>query len=146
MANINQIIRQGIYTRLVGATNTFRTAITLSGTYYKLFYHIAPQLFPGTTTAMTLPYVVFDFLPINQEKDSANKYYDLIIQFNVASNTQTDCENISGYLFDRLEDSESSLSFTGYENVIIKREPYIPPFLVDNVWNATVQYRLEIQI
>lgn len=146
MANINQIIRQGVYTRLTGETNTFRTAITLSGTYYKLFYHIAPQLFPGTSTNVTLPYVIFDFLPIVQSKDSGSKFYTLTIQFNIASDSQTECENIAGYLFDRLEDSEASLVFTGYENVIIKREPFIPPFLVDNVWNATAQYKLEIQI
>lgn len=148
MANILTSLRTGITTRLIGAANTFRTAIlqtVASMSYYKFYFHIAPQVIPGTSTALTLPYCVWDLLPMNQQRDSVNKFYDALMQFRVTASTSGDCETTMGYLTDRLEDCEASLSITGYSIIRITAYPLIAPAQLDNVWNGVVQYKLELQ-
>lgn len=138
MAEVHNAIRTGFYTRLMGATNTFKTAVYKSATYPGLYYNIA-------NTGETLPYTVFDILPINPSLDSASKFYECLIQFNVAHTTLGGCETIAGYLNDRLDDSLSSLSFTGYSALRFDRRPEIPLGIIDNVWNIIVQYGLYLE-
>jgi hypothetical protein len=144
MANILTALRTCIYNRLT-TSSTFRTAITQSTSYYKAYFHIAPQMLPGTTTILTYPYCVFDFLPMDYTRDSVNKFYDIQIQFRISSLNPGDCETTMGYLTDLIEDSEHSLTMTGYNILRIERQPMTAPFLVDIVWNGIVQYKLEIQ-
>jgi hypothetical protein len=199
MANIQNAIRVGVYSKLIPSeSNTFKTAIQIaltSSVYgHKLFFHIASQIVMGseittgtlssghkylvtlgtiteTSGAKTLgqvftsdgtgiasstnrvrpqaetilPYVVYDLLPINAERDSVNKFYEFIMQFVVSSSAISECETISGYLTDLLEDSESTLSFTGYSTIRIEREPQVSLGQIDNVWNIAVPYRIQLQ-
>jgi len=147
--NILYYIRKGFYDKLIpSGTNTFKTSVlqTVSGTsYYKLYHHLAPQVIPGTKTDVTLPYVVYDTLPITQERDSAVKWYRCMMQFVVAGSSQSEAEDVAGYLTDLLEDSEASLSFTGYTTLGIFREPMISQGFIEGVWNIVVQYSIIIQ-
>ena len=146
MANIHQILRSGITTKLVGTSNDFRTAITadVSGTdHYKLYFHESPQNYIGTSTPIALPVVVFDFQDIRPTKDSGSRYYPLVVTFNIGSNTIAGAEEISGYLYDLLE--EATITFTGYSTVIIKCQLIIPMGKIENVWNIAQQYFLELQ-
>lgn len=148
MANILTSLRTGITTRLIGTSNTFRTSILqtiATAAYYKFYFHIAPQVIPGTSTAITLPYCVWDLLPMNNQRNTANKFYDVLMQFRVSSLNLGDCETVMGYLTDRLEDCETSLSITEYYILRITRYPLIVPSQLDNVWNGIVQYKLELQ-
>lgn len=145
MSNIKTSIRQGFYDRLIGGSNTFRTAITLSTDKYKLFYHIVPQVFPGTTTPITTPYTVMDVLPIIQDKDTGNKFYEFVVQFRISGSTSDNSEDVAGYLIDRLEDSESNLSFEDYLTIRITREPQIDLGFSENIWGIVVQYRVQLQ-
>jgi hypothetical protein len=144
-------IRSGITNRLTGAINTFRTAIlqTVSTvTYYKLYFHKCPIQIPGTSTDITFPYCVWDMLPLNFTFDTVNEFPDLQLQFRVSgleSVGLTAVENIMGYLDDRIKNSESNLSITGYKTIRISKYPMTVPFLVDNVWNGIVEYKLELQ-
>lgn len=144
MANILTSLRQGITTRLIGSTNDFRTAITQSG-YYKFYFHIAPQVIPGTSTSVVPPYCVWDLLPMNNNEDTVNKFYNVVMQFRVSSLAIGECENIMGYLTDRLEDCENYLTITSHSIVRITRHPLIAPSMIDNVWNGIVQYKIELQ-
>lgn len=143
--NIKTRIREGFYNRLTGESNTFRTAITLSSGKYKLFYHIVPQVFPQTTTPINSPYVVLDILPINQDRDTGNKFYEFIVQFRVSSLTAQNCEDVAGLLIERLEDSESNLTFTDYLTIRITRESQIDLGFSENIWGAVIQYRVLLQ-
>ena len=138
MAEVHNAIRVGFYTRLIGATNTFKTAVYKSVTYPGLYYNIA-------NTGETLPYTVFDILPINPDRDTGNKFYEAIVQFRTAHSTLGGCETICGYLKDRLEDSESSLSFSGYTTLRIERQQEIPLGIIDNVWNIVDQYKIQLE-
>lgn len=144
-------LRTGITTLLIGSGNTFRSSIqqTVSTiTYYKLYFHEAPQQIPGTTTDLTLPYVVWDMLPINFDWDSVNEFNDLLIQFRVSGLTSvglTAVENIMGYINDIMKNCESILSITGYKVLRIRTNPLTPPSKLDNVWNGIVEYKLELQ-
>jgi len=134
MANISNAIRVGIFSKLIpSSSNTFKTSITS-----RLYFHVAQQ-------GASLPYVVYDLLPIGAERDSANKFYDFIVQFVVSSLTIGECETVAGYLVDQLEDSESSLSFTGYKTIRIEREPQVNLGQIDLVWNIAVSYRVQLQ-
>jgi len=140
------VIQSGIYNRLVGDSNDFRTAITLSTGKYKMFYEfVEREYFPGTTTKVTLPLVVYSLSPINYSRDSASEFPITNINFNVAGNTSIEAQEVAGYLVDRLENSEDSLSFTGYSVVFIKKESIIPLGRIDQVWNVSVRFLLELQ-
>ncbi len=151
MANIQTEIRKGIVSKLIpSGSNALKTAIQLqltsTPTYgYKLFYHIAPQLYPGSSLSVAPPYVVFDILPITQDRDSANKFYDFTARFLVSASDLGTCENIAGYISDLLEDSESSLSFSGYYTIKVLRQPQINLGLTDLVWNIAVQFSISLQ-
>jgi hypothetical protein len=148
-------LRTGITTRLTGATNTFRTAIAqtyLTNTHYKLYFHKAALKFPGLGAGVdvdiTFPYCVWDMLPLNFTFDTVNEFPDLRLQFRVSgleSVGLTAVENIMGYLEDRLKNSESSLSITGYKTIRITKYPLTPCYTVDNVWNGIIEYKLELQ-
>jgi len=134
MANIQNAIRVGVYSKLIpSGSNTFKTAISS-----RLYFHIALQ-------GAALPYVVYDLLPINQDRDTVNKFYNFIVQFIVSSSAISECETVAGYLTDLLEDSESTLSFTGYSTIRIEREPQVNLGQIDNVWNIAVPYRVQLQ-
>lgn len=147
--NILYYIRKGFYEKLIPAgSNTFKTSVlqAVSGTsYYKLYSDLAPQTIPGTKTDVTLPYVVMTTLPVGQERDSGTKWYMCTVQFLVAGSTQSEAEDVAGYLTDLLEDSESTLAFTGYYTLSINREPLISQGFTEGVWNIVVQYRIIIQ-
>lgn len=134
MANIQNAIRTGTYTKLIpSGSNTFKTAIGS-----QLYFHVAKQ-------GESLPYVVYDLLPITAERDTVQKFYECVLQFNISSLTLGNCEDIAGYLNDLLEDSESSLTITGYKTIRIEREPQINLGQTDLVWTIVVQYRLQLQ-
>jgi hypothetical protein len=151
MANILTSLRNGIQTRMIGTDNTFRTSIlqTVSTvSYYKLYFHIAPQQVPGTQTDVTLPYVVWDMLPINYDFDTVNEFNDITIQFRVSGLSSAGVEaveTIMGLIHDRFKDCEADLSISGYKVVVIRTLPIFPPFLTDNVWNGVLQYSLQLQ-
>lgn len=138
-------IRKGFYNRLVGGANDFRTLLMLAASKYKLFYHIAPQLFPQTQLKVNPPFVVFDILPINQQRDTVNKFYDAIVQFRVVGLNIEQSESLSKELTNRLEDSENELIFEGYKTIRITREPTIDLGQIENFWNIIVQYRIQLQ-
>jgi len=148
MANINYAIRKGFYDKLVpSGSTTLKTALkqTVSTVdYFKLYYHQAPQFVTGTT-ALTLPYVVLDILPIDPDRDSGTKLYRCTLQLLVSASTIGNCEDIAGYITDALEDSESTLTFTGYQTVEIRRQPQINLGFIEHVWNIAVQYSIIIQ-
>jgi hypothetical protein len=147
MANILADIRKGFYDKLTTGTSSFKTAIkkTIATVdYYKLYYHLAPQVHPGTTTAVELPFVVFDILPVNEDEDSETKLHDCTVQFLVASLTVGECENIAGYITDLLEDT--TLTIGAYKFIEIRRQPLMPAAQNDGVWNSTVQYSIIIQM
>lgn len=147
MANIQNAVRQGIYNRLVGASNAFRTAVTQvvsTVSYYKLFYMEAPQ-YVTAEVLVTLPYVVMSILPILPDRDSASKWYSCTVQFNVAAASVSECETLTGLLTDRMEDCEAYLSLSGYSVVKIDRAPQVDLGPVDGVWNISVQYSLLFQ-
>jgi hypothetical protein len=147
MANIQNAVRQGIYNRLVGASNAFRSAIAQvvsSTTYYKLFYGEAPQYIVNETL-VTLPYVVLSILPIMPDRDSATKWYSCTVQFNVAAASVSECETLVGLLTDRMEDCEAYLTVSGYSVIRIDRAPQADLGPVDGVWNISVQYSLVFQ-
>ena len=133
MADVHSIVRAGIYNRLNGSTNTFKTSVSS-----RLYYHLAEQ-------DASLPYAVFDLLPINPSWDSGDDYYECIIQVRVSADTLSECETISGYATDRLKNSLSSLSFTGFEAMYLLPEPQINLGETDQVWNMVIQFRLKIQ-
>lgn len=144
MADLNGSLRVGFYTRLVGATNDFKTAITdANGT--KLYYGIVPQVYPETSIDVQLPFVSFAFLPIETSRDSGDKFHSAVVQFNVAGKDVAECEDVVNKLTERLDDQEANLSFTGYETIRIEENPRIDQGLINNVWNMTVQYTIDIQ-
>jgi hypothetical protein len=138
MAEVHSSIRNGIESRLIGATNTFKTAVYKSVNKPGLYYNIA-------ATGESVPYVVMDILPINPSRDTGTKFYDAIVQFNVSHSTLSNCESVCGYLTDRLEDSEASLTFTGFSIRRIDRKPEIPLGITDNVWNIIIQYGINLE-
>lgn len=143
MSDINGAIRVGFYQRLT-TDNPFKTAITtVNGT--KLFYGRAPQIYPGTSVNLDLPYVVFNTLPITTGRDTVNQFPEAVIQFNIAAETVGECENLANLLSNELEDQESTLNFTGYSTIRILEEPRIDQGIIDNVWNFTLQYVLTLQ-
>jgi hypothetical protein len=91
------------------------------------------------------PYVVLDVLPINQDRDTGNKFYEFIVQFRVASLTAQNCEDVAGLLIERLEDSENNLTFTDYLTIRITRESQIDLGFSENIWGAVIQYRVLLQ-
>ena len=148
MANIQADIRSGFYTLLTTGTTVFKTAITKvvgASTFIRLYYSQAPQVYPGTTSEVDPPYVIFDILPIDQEMDTATKLYRCTVQFLVASLSVGECENICGYISDMLEDSESSLTIGTYKVIEIRRQPQIYQGEVDKVCTGIVQYSIIIQ-
>ena len=147
MANILKDIRTGFYTTLTTGTTDFKTAIKkaiATVDYYRLYYHEAPQVYPGTTTAIEEPYVVFDILPVEQDRDTACKLYRTTVQFLVASLTVGECENIAGYITDLLE--TATPTFGTYLLVETRREPQIFLGKQDVVYTCIVQYSIIIQM
>ena len=146
MANINYDIRHGFFDLLLASGNTaFRAAIakTVGGTtYHKLYYVQAPQAFPDGTTLVTPPYVVFNILPIEPDRDSATKFYSCWVQLLVSSLSATECEDIAGYITAILEDSESRLTIGAYTVREIRRQAQINLGVVETVNNIAVQYSL----
>lgn len=148
MANISNDIRTGFYNRLLTGTLFKATIVQMVGatTFYKLYYHLAPQAFPGTTTTVTPPYVVFDELPITQDRDTGSKYYTCTLQFLISSLASiSECETIAGLITDLLEDCERSLTIGTYLVISILRGPQIKLPQVDRVFNMVVQYTVVLQ-
>ena len=149
--NIATAIRKGIYTFLIptSGTNSFKTAVQLllsGSTYgYKLFHYQAPQFYPGTSVSVVPSYVTFSLLPITGTRDTVNKFYECLLQFNVCALTEEAAENLTQLIYDKLEDSESTLTFTGYKTIRIERAPQLPIFKLDNVFNRVAQYNLQLQ-
>ena len=146
--NVSYKIRKGITDRLLTGTTDFKTAITqtINGTgYQKLYFKLAPQVIPGTQTPITLPFVVMDLMPINQERDSATRLYRTTISFLVAALTQVEAEDVAGYLSDLLEDSDEHLSFSPFLPVSILRYPQITMGYNEPAWSIVVQYALMVQ-
>ena len=146
--NIQYVIRKGFFDKLIpSGTTTLKTALkqTVASTdYFKFYYGEAPQNVTGTT-AIALPYVVMSLLPITQESDTATQWYQTLVQFNVAALDLVTAEDIAGYLCAALEDSESTLSISGYGVISIIRGPQIDMGKIEQVWNIVVQYSLTIQ-
>ena len=148
MANVNYDIRKGVLDKLLTGTTSFKTAISKTvgaTTFYRLYYSEVPQVYQGTSTAATPPWVAFSILPIIPERDSATKWYQFTLQFNVSALTQTDCDSLAGYLTDLMEDSEASLTIGTYQTVSVLRAPQVNLPKVDNVYNIAVQYSVIIQ-
>lgn len=145
MANLLTTIRTGFYSFLTTDSSNFKTGIlqTVSSVaYYKLFNHIAPSKIAGVD--LTLPYVVFDLLPLTTNRDSASKYFEGSCQFRISANTIGEAETLSGYLIDVLEDSESSLTFTNYNLIRIDKEPIVSLGQIDGLYNIVVPYLITI--
>lgn len=148
MANMLTAIRTGFYSFITGNSTPLRTAITQTenGTdYYKLFSHLALQNLPGTTVEVNRPFIVFDLLPVSTDRDTASKNYECTAQFRVVANSQGACETLVGKLIDQLEDSEQSLSFVGYNLVMINKEPVISLGQIDRLWNVVVPYLITLE-
>lgn len=144
MSNLNTSIREGFYDKLLTGTNDFKTAITTANGS-KLFYGEAPQMYPSTQINLDLPFVVFNTLPITSSRDSGDKFFEAVIQFNIAGTNLSECEDVSNKLTNELEDSEASLTFTSYDLIRIEEAPRIDQGNIDGVWNFTIQYTINLQ-
>jgi hypothetical protein len=133
MANISDAIYDGFDVKLLGTTNTFKTAI--GSRLYRV----------KAVDSATFPYVVMRTMPIEPSRDSMNKYFDTTITFLIASSSLAEIQTIAGYLYDQLEDSEASLSFTGYRTIRIDRVLLMPEDYIEGVFNLTDQYKLMLQ-
>ena len=145
--NLQYYIRKGLFDLLL-ANTALKTAITqtVSATpYYKLYFHEAPQAIPGTSTDVTLPYIVMDLLPISQMRDTATKLYSFTVQFLCAGATLSDVEGLAGNITTAVEDKETSTTMTSHTVISILRDSQINQGLIDGIWNLVVQYSLIIQ-
>lgn len=148
MANILQDIRKGFYDRLLSGTTALKTLITKvvgATTFYRLYYDQAPQVFPGTSTAVAPPFIVISILPIDQDRDTASRFYRCIVQFLVASLSLSECETLAGYVMDQLEDAEASITVGTYRLLEIRRQPLIFLGQSEQVYTAVVQYSIILQ-
>jgi hypothetical protein len=147
MANINNDIRVGVFTKLLTGTALKAAVAQASGgtMYYKIYYNRAPQVLPGTTADVSLPFVVFDVLPINPSRDSGTKWYETSVQFVVGSLTASECETIAGLITDLMEDCEATLTIGTYATVQVLREPQVNLGEIEGVHNIAVQYGIMVQ-
>jgi hypothetical protein len=139
MAHISRVIRQSVVNRIL-SSNSFNTWV--GG---RLFFHLAPETIPGTTTPLTKPYAVFDILPISEDRNSTNKFYEFILQVNVYDTTQDKVENGSDYLTQLIEDAEKQFSFVGYKVVSIIPQPVVNLGFTDDVWCISISYKFNLQ-
>lgn len=135
MDNLFLGIRKAIYKRILPdlGTNSVKTIIS-----NKLAYFQADEKWK-------IPYIVFYYSPIVQTNDTSVKFHDVSISFLIAETTLQKCEILTQNLIDILEDSEAYLQIDDRYVIEIIKLPTIAPTLTEQVWNATVQYKLKIQ-
>lgn len=147
MANLLNAIRAGIYSKLssdVGIISAVTQVVGMTS-HVKVYSPLAPAEVPGTTTRVTLPYVVFEILPVLQDRDSASKWYTFSVQVMVGTQTLAAGEDLIGKITTCLEDSESSLSITGYTVLSVMRESQQFVTFSESVWSCSIQYNITIQ-
>jgi hypothetical protein len=136
---------------MLTGTTSFKTALTkVVGvtTFYKFYYHQAPQVYPGTTTPIDPPYVVFDILPIDPDRDSASEFYRCTIQFLVASLALGDCENVAGYINDLLDVKgvEATITIGNYKLLEVRRAAQNFLGQIELVYNISIEYSIILQM
>ena len=133
-------IWQGIYTRLMGSTNNFKTAIGS-----ELFFGENPRA-PGD---VVYPYCVAMFVGGELDRDSANKYEKPVMRFVLYDNqaAHTRIMTTAEKLDDQLDDDEASITMTGFSVLSVDRISPLGDVTkneIDN-WRLPVDYRFHLQ-
>ncbi len=130
-------LKQKIFDLLVGSDNAFKTAI--GG---RLYY------FENTDTTITYPYVVYQVVSGDLDRDSGTKYEDVVIQFSIYSNNLSSSEvnDIGKELDDLFNECENNLSLTNWyvlsvDRITVPRE--IRTLL--NNWQWSADYKIQLQ-
>lgn len=125
-------LRKSIY-------NASKTINNLNG---RVFYSQAPK-------DAILPYVTYHFINGRLDKDSINKYENVIVQFNAFDDNVTPdrLETIIEDIEKIFDDGQKTITISGNCIFIdIKRQWVRPIQKIDDVWQAVLQYRFEIQV
>jgi len=134
---VDNDLKQKIFDLLVGSDNAFKTAI--GG---RLYY------FENTDTTITYPYVVYQVVSGDLDRDSGTKYEDVVIQFSIYSNNLSSSEvnDIGKELDDLFNECENNLSLTNWyvlsvDRITVPRE--IRTLL--NNWQWSADYKIQLQ-
>lgn len=131
--NVQADLRNRIMNYLAVRDNPFKTAVSS-----RLFYHIAKQGEP-------LPYSVFDILNTNEERDSASKYTEHLVQFLIGAEDLSTLESITEKLLQEFDDSEELIDMFDYQIITVIKNFQSQPQLIETVWNQIIQYSITIQ-
>ena len=131
-------LRAGIYSLLTSA-GAFHTSQP------NVYWKAAPQ-------GASLPYCVFDRVTQSVTRDSASKFEDVWMQFNLYRDTKeanysvklNDDEDNLINLFDDADISKT-LNISGYKLTNIKRQPTKELGVTDGVIGVSVQFIIQIQ-
>lgn len=131
-------LKAAIITRLLGATNDFKTAIN------DQFYYVEN---PNDDDDVIYPYGVYQIISGNRERDTATDYPEMIVQFtfyddDLSSATLTD---IGNKFFSRFDKCEASLTLSDYYVLeVFILEPREMKTLSGN-WQYSVDVQIKLQ-
>jgi hypothetical protein len=147
--NEHYLIRKAIFDYIAGSSNTLRTAITATVAavaHYKLYFGIAPEVIPGTTTKIEPPYITYNILTIPQTRDSASKWYPTVMQFNCVALSLENAEALAALLTARMDDCERLLTIgSGASAIEVTRQFQLAPDEVGTYANIIIQYSFTLQ-
>ena len=135
MADYKTNLRKAIYT-LYKTANDFRTAMT-GGLWY---VEAKPNNdFPYCTFSILSGKPMYYFSNSNPDEGE-----DILVQFSIfdKSASSANIELYSNYLKSLFD--WCSLTITDYTLMEVRRTGEFPPFKKDDVWQATVTYRIKI--
>jgi hypothetical protein len=131
-------LKAAIITRLLGATNDFKTAIG------DRFYYVEN---PNDDDDVIYPYGVYQIINGVRERDTATDYPEMIVQFtfyddDLSSATVTD---IGNKFFTRFDKCEASLTLSDYYVLeVFTLEPREMKTLSGN-WQHSVDAQIKLQ-
>jgi len=132
-------LKTGLYSLLTGSSNPFITA--------------CPRVFfvddVTDVDTVTYPYTDYQFTPGKYEFDSGTDYVTANIQFSIfdaVGGSSLNVGSIGTKLDTLLNNSEHSLSVSGYKVLNVKRlNPPIEHITMSEHWMETRDYKIELQ-
>ncbi|MBI1939181.1 MAG: hypothetical protein HYS25_13815 [Ignavibacteriales bacterium] len=133
-------IWKGIYDRLMGAVNEFKTEIG-----NELYFAQNPK----SPNDVKYPYCVCLFVGGELSRDSMSKYEKPILRFVMYDNSvaQDKIFDVAEKLDNQLDDGEANIIMTGFEVLSVDRVTPLNDSVKDEIdnWRLAIDYRIHLQ-
>lgn len=135
-----EVIKSGIFTRLMGSINDFKTAIGS-----ELYFGSNPK----ETNDIVYPYAVFFFRGGALSRSTADRYENPILTFTLYDDADTTTRIIAlaVKLDARLNGSEASVTMTGLKVRQIERISTLGNVITNDLehWQLPIDYKIQLQ-